>query len=136
MRILAIDHGNARAGAAICDPSETISRPLDVVEPPQAAAVARIASDEGAELIVVGLPVSLDGTEREQAAAARAFAAELAAATELPVETYDERLTTRMAAESSRAGARAAADSIAAAHLLESFMQARSAADSGRDRGG
>lgn len=127
MRILAIDHGNARAGAAICDPSETITRPLEVVEPPQASAVARLAADEGAELIVVGLPVSLDGAEREQAAAARAFAAELEASTELPVETYDERLTTRMAAETTRAGAKAAADSIAAAHLLESFMHARAA---------
>ena len=50
MRILAIDHGDARAGAAICDPTETIARPLDVVEPPEAAAVARIAASEGAEL--------------------------------------------------------------------------------------
>ena len=73
MRIIAIDHGNARAGCAICDPSETITRPLGVVEPPDPAAVARLASAEEAELIVVGLPVSLDGSEGEQAATARAL---------------------------------------------------------------
>jgi putative Holliday junction resolvase len=125
MRVLAIDHGNARAGVALSDPTETIIRPLDVVEPPDPEEIARIAVAEGAELIVVGLPVSLDGTEGEQAATARAFAAELAAATELPVETYDERLTTRMAAETARAGAGAAPDSIAAAHLLEGYLLSR-----------
>jgi putative holliday junction resolvase len=127
MRVLAIDHGNARAGVAVSDPTETITRPLDVVEPPDAGEIARIAAAEGAELIVVGLPVSLDGSEGEQAQIARAFADELAAATELPVETYDERLTSRMAAETSRSGAGAAPDSIAAAHLLDGYLLARRA---------
>ena len=125
MRILAIDHGNARAGTAICDPSATIVRPLGVVSPPDAAAVARVAAEQEAELIVVGLPVSLDGGEGEQAAAAREFAAALAAAVEVPVETYDERLTTRMAAQSARGGASAPPDALAAAHLLESYLSAR-----------
>jgi putative pre-16S rRNA nuclease len=125
MRVLAIDHGDVRAGTAICDPSGTIVRPLGVVSPPDPAEAARVAREQGAELIVVGLPVSLDGTEREQAAAARAFAADLSAETEVPVETYDERLTTRMAAETARAGAEAPADAIAAAHLLESFLLSR-----------
>ena len=78
MRVLAIDHGDARAGTAICDPSETIVRPLGVISPPDAGEAARVATEEGAELIVVGLPVSLDGTERDQAAAAREFADALA----------------------------------------------------------
>lgn len=127
MRILAIDHGNARAGCAICDPTETITRPLGVVEPPEPGEVARVAADEGAELIVVGVPVSLDGVEREQAMAAREFAAALRGATEVEVETYDERLTTRMAADSARGGASAPADALAAAHLLDSFLHARAA---------
>ena len=125
MRILAIDHGNARAGTAICDPSGTIVRPLGVVAPPDPDAVARVAGDEEAELIVVGLPVSLDGSEGEQAAAARGFAAQLAELVDVPVETYDERLTTRMAAETARGGAAAPPDALAAAHLLESFLSAR-----------
>ncbi len=125
MRVLAIDHGDVRAGTAICDPSGTIVRPLGVISPPDPAVAARVATEEGAELIVVGLPVSLDGAEREQAAAARAFAADLSAETEVPVETYDERLTTRMAAETARGGASAPADALAAAHLLESFLASR-----------
>ena len=125
MRILAVDHGSARAGCAICDPSETITRPLGVVEPPDPAEVARLAGDEGAELIVVGLPVSLDGTEGEQAETARAFSAELRTATAIPVETYDERLTTRMATATARGGATAPPDALAAAHLLESYLASR-----------
>jgi len=125
MRVLAIDHGGVRAGAAVCDPSGTIVRPLAVISPPEAAEVARVAAREQAELIVVGLPVSLDGVERDQAVAAREFAAELAAATEIEVETYDERLTTRMAADSARSGASAPPDALAAAHLLESYLQSR-----------
>jgi putative Holliday junction resolvase len=132
MRVLAIDHGDARAGTAVCDPSGTIVRPLGVISPPDPAEAARVAADEGAELVVVGLPVSLDGAEREQAAAARRFAAALAAELgEIPVETYDERLTTRMASDSARAGARAPADALAAAHLLESYLASRGRAAPG-----
>ena len=125
MRVLAIDHGDARAGTAICDPSGTIVRPLGVISPPEPVEAVRVATEEGAELIVVGLPVSLDGSEREQAAAARSFAAAVGAAAEIPVETYDERLTTRMAAASARGGAGAPADALAAAHLLESYLASR-----------
>jgi putative Holliday junction resolvase len=128
MRILAIDHGDVRAGTAICDPSETIVRPLGVVSPPEPGELAATAREHDAELIVVGVPVSLDGTEGGQAVAARAFAAELAEAAEVPVETYDERLTTRMATESARGGASAPADALAAAHLLESYLRSRASA--------
>jgi putative holliday junction resolvase len=127
VRVLAIDHGNARAGTAVCDPSGTIVRPLGVVSPPDPGEVARVAAEQEAELIVVGLPVSLDGSEREQAAAAREFAQRLAELTAVPVETYDERLTTRMAAQTARGGASAPADALAAAHLLESYLHAQGA---------
>ena len=125
MRILALDHGAARVGVAICDPTETIARPVGVVEPPEAQAIADLAVEHRAELVLVGLPVSLSGEEGEQAAVARAFAAELAEALPVPVETYDERLTTRLADSSARAGAGAPADALAAAHLLESYLQHR-----------
>jgi putative holliday junction resolvase len=121
--VLAVDHGDARAGIAISDPSGTVARPLGVAEPPDAEAVAAAARANGAERVVVGLPVSLDGTEGPQAQRARRFAGELAAALDVPVETYDERLTTRLADASARAGARAPADALAAAHLLESYLQ-------------
>jgi putative Holliday junction resolvase len=129
VRVLAIDHGDVRAGTAICDPSGTIVRPLGVISPPDAAEVARVAASEQAEVIVVGLPLSLDGSERAQAQAARAFAAEVAERAAIPVETYDERLTTRMATQSARGGAKAPADALAAAHLLESYLSAQGAGE-------
>lgn len=122
MRVLAIDHGAARCGCAVSDPTGTIARPLEPIEPPDPAAVARLAAGLGAERIIVGLPISLDGSEGVQASAAREFAAAVAAAGEVPVESYDERLTTRMAAASRRGGASAAEDSLAAAHLLDSWL--------------
>ena len=63
----------ARARRSATRPRRS-SRPLGVISPPDPGEAARLAADEGAGLIVVGLPVSLDGTEREQAASARAFA--------------------------------------------------------------
>jgi putative Holliday junction resolvase len=125
MRILALDHGAARVGVAICDPTETLASPVGVIEPPDTDAIATMVSEYHAELVVVGLPVSLSGEEGQQAEVARAFAAELAEALPIPVETYDERLTTRLADSSSRAGAGAPPDALAAAHLLESYLQHR-----------
>lgn len=125
MRILAIDHGAARAGCAVSDATGTIARPLGVIEPPEPQRVAELVAEHDAELVVVGLPVSLGGTEGSQAAQARAFRDELAALLHVPVDTYDERLTTRMAESTARAGAAAPADALAAAHLLESYLSHR-----------
>jgi putative Holliday junction resolvase len=111
---------------AISDPSGTIVRPLEVVEPPDPARIAELVAEHGAEAVVVGLPVSLDGAEGPQAERAREFRDTLAALVEVPVETYDERLTTRLAEGSARAGASAPADALAAAHLLESYLASRS----------
>jgi putative pre-16S rRNA nuclease len=123
MRILALDHGTARCGCAVSDPSGTLATPIAAIAP-NPAAVAELAREREAELIVVGLPVSLDGEEGRQAAAARSFAGRVRTLVEIPVETYDERLTTRMASASRRAGSQAAEDSLAAAHLLESYLTA------------
>jgi len=126
VRALAIDHGAARCGCALSDPSGTIVRPIDPVAPDPAAVEALVA-EHGVETVVVGLPVSLDGSEGTQAATARDFAAALAERLDVPVETYDERLTTKLAAASRRSGSRAAEDSLAAAHLLETWLTAREA---------
>jgi putative holliday junction resolvase len=122
LRVLALDYGTARCGCAISDPTGTLARPLEAVEPPDPAAVAELASREEAEKVIVGLPTTLGGEEGEQARLSREFADELAGLLEIPVETYDERLTTRMADRSAREGARADRDSLAAAHLLESYL--------------
>ena len=123
--MLALDYGTARCGCAISDPTGTLVRPLPAVEPPDPERIAQLANDHGAERVVVGLPVSLGGQEGEQARLSRAFAAELEGLLEQPVEMYDERLTTTMAERSAREGARGDPDSLAAAHLLESYLAAQ-----------
>ncbi|HKG37251.1 MAG TPA: Holliday junction resolvase RuvX [Solirubrobacterales bacterium] len=125
MRILALDYGDARIGCAVSDPTGTLVRPAEVIEPPDAVAVRDLARREGAELIVVGLPLHLGGGEGDQARRTREFCERLRGHVDVPVETYDERLTTRMAAGTRRAGARAAEDSLAAAHLLEGYLAAK-----------
>jgi putative Holliday junction resolvase len=122
MRVLALDHGTVRIGVALSDPSGTLATPLPVIEPPEARAVAELVAEHGVERVVVGLPIHLSGEEGSQAALARSFCRELEAMLDVPVETYDERLTSRMADTSRRDGASAARDSIAAAHLLESYL--------------
>ncbi|HEX2072041.1 MAG TPA: Holliday junction resolvase RuvX [Thermoleophilaceae bacterium] len=128
MRVLALDHGSARCGCAVSDPSGTVATPLAVVERPDSrkglARIAALAGELGAERVVVGLPLTLAGEEGDQATAARAFADDLRRRVDVPVDLYDERLTTRMAAAT---GGRADEDSVAAAHLLESYLAARAA---------
>jgi putative Holliday junction resolvase len=124
MRVIALDHGEARCGVAVSDPTGELVTPLAVVERPDTrrglAALAALVREREAELVLVGLPLTLAGDEGAQAQAARSFAERLAQAIAVPVEMYDERLTTRMA---DRTGGSAAADSRAAAHLLESWLQ-------------
>jgi putative Holliday junction resolvase len=129
MRVLALDHGTARIGCALSDPSGTLATPLPVIEPPHPRAVAELVAEYDVERVVVGLPLHLSGEEGTQAALARTFCGELEAMLEIPVETYDERLTTRMAEASRREGAGAASDSLAAAHLLQGYLAAQAAGD-------
>ena len=126
MRVLALDHGTARIGCALSDPSGTLSTPLPTIEPPEPRAVAELVAEHGVERVVVGLPLHLSGEEGGQAGLVRTFCGELEALLDVPVETYDERLTTRMAEASRRGGATAPADSLAAAHLLEGNLAAQS----------
>ena len=122
-RILALDHGSARCGCAVSDPSGTLATPLAAVENPGTTRgiteLARLAEEHEVDRVVVGLPVSLSGEEGGQAAEAKAFAERLADTLDVPVELHDERLTTRLA---ERTGGSADADSRAAAHLLESYL--------------
>jgi putative holliday junction resolvase len=128
VRVLALDHGSARCGCAVCDPTGTLATPLAAVDSPDSrrglARLRALVDELGAERVVVGLPLSLSGGESAQTAAARAFAQRLRDQLSVPVELYDERLTTRLAA---RTGGRASEDSRAAAHLLESWLAAQHA---------
>jgi putative holliday junction resolvase len=124
LRILALDHGAVRTGVAISDETATLARPLSVLERVDSqagfAAVLELLAVEAPSRIVVGLPVSLDGREHEQARRARAFANRLAAAVETPVELFDERFTSKLA---DQRGGRAARDARAAATLLEDYLR-------------
>ncbi|HEU5143122.1 MAG TPA: Holliday junction resolvase RuvX [Solirubrobacterales bacterium] len=136
MRVLALDHGTARIGCAISDPSGTLATPLPIIEPPEPRAVAELVAQYDVERVVVGLPLHLSGEEGAQAALARTFCGELEAVLSVPVEAYDERLTTRMAEASKREGAAAAPDSLAAAHLLQAYLAGRAAIEESTDEDG
>lgn len=135
MRVLALDYGTARCGCAISDPTGTVARPLSAVEPPVAGRIAELVREHDVDRVVVGLPISMSGEEGAQARLSRAFATELGDLVDVPVETYDERMTTRMASRTAREGARADEDSLAAAHLLTSYL-ASTQAPPDPDRGG
>ena len=124
-RVLALDYGSARCGCALSDPTGTLARPLAVVERAASrrglAELARLVREREVGRVVIGLPLTLAGDEGAQAAEARAFAARLEELVAVPVELYDERLTTRQA---ERSGGKAAADSRAAAHLLQAYLSA------------
>ena len=125
MRVLALDYGSARCGCAVSDPTGTVATPIEpVVRPATRRGLARLRAlvrERDIGRIVVGLPLSLSGEDSEQTREARAFAARLVEmlGDAVPVELYDERLTTRLA---QRTGGRAAEDSRAAAHLLEGWL--------------
>ena len=121
---MALDYGSARTGVAVSDPTGTLARPLSIVEKAGTEAglaeVARIAREEEAERIVVGLPLTLRGERGEQATETERFADALRAAVDVPVELFDERFTTDLAQQT--AGS-APEDAVAAAHLLSGWLE-------------
>ena len=98
MRVLAIDPGTVRLGLALSDPSGTIAQPLTVLqrrsEAEDLAALARLVDEHGVEMIVVGLPRTMDGRVEAAAKDAQAFGAQVGERTGRPVAYWDERLTT------------------------------------------
>jgi putative Holliday junction resolvase len=123
VKVLALDYGSARTGVAVSDATGTLARPLGVVERAGSEAglarVAELVREEGAELVVVGLPLTLRGERGAQAQETERFVRVLRGTLEVPVETYDERFTTALA---DQGGGRADEDARAAAHLLTSYL--------------
>ena len=124
MRVLALDYGSARCGCALSDPTGTLATPIDPIERPTTrrgfARVTELVRDRGVERVVVGLPLGLSGADTDQTREARAFADRLAGAVPVPVEMYDERFTTAIAARAT--DARTSEDSRAAAILLDDWL--------------
>jgi putative Holliday junction resolvase len=124
MRVLALDFGSARTGVAVSDETGTLARPIGVVERAASeAGLARLAElvvSEEAALVVVGLPLTLRGERGAQAEETEAFVEALRGQLDVPVEMYDERFTTALA---QRTAGRAPEDAVAAAHLLQSWLE-------------
>jgi putative pre-16S rRNA nuclease len=124
VRVLALDYGSARCGCALSDPTGTLATPIEEIERPGTrrglARVAGLVRDRDAQRVVVGLPLGLSGADTDQTREVRAWADRLAAAIEVPVELFDERFTTAIAARSP--DRRTSEDSRAAAVLLEDWL--------------
>jgi putative holliday junction resolvase len=136
MRVLAVDPGEKRIGLAISDPTGTIANPLRVIKhvarPVDAAAVAQIAEEQGAGLIVVGQALDDEGLPTLQSRRAERLARAIREKTSLPVELWDESGSTqaaiaaRIAMGVSRKKRRGHLDDLAAAVILQSYLDSRS----------
>ena len=142
MRVLGVDLGSTRVGLAVSDPSTTVASPHSVLRRAgdrsvDHAAIREVVAEYDVELVVVGLPLSLDGSIGPAARRALTEVDAMRGTLGVPVETYDERLTTVTAEASLReAGMRAeqrrgVVDKVAAAILLQSWLDARHQAGTG-----
>ena len=124
MRVLALDYGAARTGVAVSDATGTIARPLGVVEraasPDGIEELRALVEQQDVARVVVGMPLTLRGEHGAQAMETTAFVELLRGVVDVPVETFDERFTTAIAAQ---AGGTSDEDARAAAHLLESYLR-------------
>ncbi len=135
MIILAVDLGKARTGLAICDKTEMLASPLAQISEKDTEVlidkISSIAQAREVELIVVGLPKNMDGSEGESAQNAREFAKNLSEKSGLVVKMQDERGTTITAhnylnATNTRGKKRKnVVDSVAATIILQSFLDSR-----------
>ena len=146
MRVLALDLGSKRIGVAISDLTGTVASPLTVIQRSTSKRhdheqIARLVEREEADLVVVGLPLSLSGQEGPAAKGARTEAAALATLIDVPIETYDERLSTVTAQRAlTEAGVRGrngrrVIDKVAAAVFLQAYLD-RHAGDGRRGPAG
>jgi putative holliday junction resolvase len=139
MRVMALDLGSKRIGVAVSDRSGTIATPLTVLERTGSRAkdhqrIAALIAEEEAVRLVVGLPLSLDGSVGTAAAAALAEADQLASVVGVPVETFDEHMTTTSAHTILQPRMRAQArrrvvDKVAAAVILQTWLDGGRARD-------
>jgi putative Holliday junction resolvase len=134
MRILGVDHGEKRIGLALSDPTGTLAGPLRVLKHVarmvDAAQVASLALESGAQLIVIGQSFDEDGRPNPAGRRAARFAEALRAQTDLPVQMWDESLSTHdarraaLAAGLPRAKRSGHLDQLAAVVILQSFLDA------------
>lgn len=126
-RILAVDPGEARIGLAISDPTGSFARPLTVIShtsrAADAAAIRDLAEQHQAAIILVGLPLDLEGRVGPQARRSLRMVEALRAVTSIAVETWDESETTQRALENGKAAE--PVDARAAAFLLQDYLDSK-----------
>jgi putative holliday junction resolvase len=138
MRVVALDLGTKRIGVAVSDLSGTIATPRTVIQRSGSKSrdhqvIKALIEEEEAELLVVGLPLNMNGSYGPAAKGAVAEAAELASVVGVPVETFDERLTTvsadraLMEANISATNRRKLVDKVAAAVMLQAWLDGKAA---------
>ena len=125
MKIVGVDYGSARTGVAVSDPTGTLARPIGVIERAGTQAglesLVELIASEGAERVVVGMPLTLRGEVGEQARETELFVDQLRQVVDVPVEGFDERFTTDLA-EQDPGNRNLPPDARAAAHLLTSYL--------------
>ncbi len=125
MKVVAVDYGSARTGVAVSDPTGKLARPVGVIERAGTEAglerLVELIASEGAERVVVGVPLTLRGQRGEQAIETERFVDQLRHAIDVPVEGFDERFTTDLA-EQDPGSRNLPPDARAAAHLLTSYL--------------
>ena len=136
MRVLAIDHGTVRMGIAVLDPGGIVATPLEYIPAePFGGFLARLKElikEKEVEMILVGMPRNMDGSYGPAAAKVREFVAVLKENILVPIQTWDERLTSAQAnrfllqADVRRKDRKQKVDRAAAAILLQSFLDSRS----------
>jgi putative Holliday junction resolvase len=134
-RLLGLDVGERRVGVAISDPTGTVARPLTTIVRSSRQAdfetVSQLVAEHEVEVVIVGLPLSLDGTEGPQARQTRRYAERMAERLAVPVAFWDERYSSALAAEiqsgKRRRGRRTrpGIDATAAAVILQSYLDAK-----------
>ncbi|MCD7732991.1 MAG: Holliday junction resolvase RuvX [Oscillospiraceae bacterium] len=135
MKILAVDYGDARTGLASCDKGESIASPVGTISEWNRERLLQKIADKahelGTELIVVGLPKNMDGSEGERADKCREFAAQLSELSGIETALWDERITTVEAIgilnETNVRGKKrkAVIDTVAATLILENYLEYR-----------
>lgn len=131
-RLLGFDLGTQTIGLALSDVGLSIATPLETLRrvkfTPDAARIAEITRKFDVGGLVFGLPLNMDGSEGPRAQSTRAFAGRLAGVTGLPLAYWDERLSTLavtrtlLAADASRARRGQVVDKLAAAYILQGFL--------------
>jgi len=139
---LAIDYGAKRTGLAICDATETIASPLKTIHGQKnlLKQIVKVVETQDVGAVVIGLPLNMDGSESDQTRLVRRFSRQLEGVLHVPVLLQDERLSSFSAEERlapanlTKDKMRQRVDAVAAAEILESFLDRKTSGKSDQDR--